>query len=47
MYIEEMNVFIRAFKGEDKFPNSLKDDLKILEILNVLERTNHGTSLMR
>jgi predicted dehydrogenase len=46
MYIKEMNAFIRAFQGEDKFPNTLKEDIRILEILEVLEKSNHGTKIM-
>jgi predicted dehydrogenase len=46
MYIDEMQAFIRAYQGEDKFPNSLQEDIGILGILEVLEKTKRGTSII-
>jgi predicted dehydrogenase len=46
MYLEEMNAFIKAVKGEDVFPNNLKDDIKILTILEVIEKSNQGMKIM-
>jgi len=37
MYIEEMKSFIGALTKRRKFPNSLKDDIKILKLLNKIE----------
>ena len=46
MYIDEMKAFIRAYQGEDEFPNSLPEDISILGILDILEKTNRGTSII-
>ncbi len=45
MYVEEINSFIRAVKGEDKFPNTLEEDIKMLDILEKIEKTNRGIEL--
>jgi predicted dehydrogenase len=37
MYVEELEKFIKAVKGEEVFPNSLDDDIKILKLLYKLE----------
>jgi hypothetical protein len=37
MYVEEMNRFLAAVRGETDFPNSLGDDIKVLELLHQLE----------
>lgn len=37
MYIEELATFIKAGCGEGQWPNSLEEDIKILELLNQLE----------
>lgn len=42
MYIEEISTFFKAVKGDIKWPNSLRDDIKVLEILETMERTNAG-----
>ncbi len=40
MYIDEIKTFINAVKGEDKFPNSLDEDIKVLKLLNKIEKKN-------
>jgi len=40
MYVEEIKSFIAAVEGKEKFPNSLKDDIKILKLLNKIEKKN-------
>ena len=37
MYIDEIKKFIEAVKGNCKFPNTLDDDIKILELLQKVE----------
>jgi len=37
MYIEEMRLFSDAVDGKGRFPNSLNEDIRILELLNELE----------
>lgn len=37
MYIEEINRFIKAIKGEETFPHTLDDDIKVLKLLQELE----------
>lgn len=38
MYIEEMKAYIQAVRGKTSFPNTLSDDIKILKILDAIER---------
>lgn len=45
MYIDEMRSFIDAAKGIKSFPNTLKDDIKTLTILEDAEKTNRGYKL--
>jgi predicted dehydrogenase len=45
MYIEEMEAFLNAVKGNNPFPNRLDDDIEILNILEKIEQTNKGLSL--
>ncbi|KPK36744.1 MAG: hypothetical protein AMK70_01070 [Nitrospira bacterium SG8_35_1] len=42
MYIEEVRAFIESVKGMHDFPNSLDDDIAILDILEKSEQTNKG-----
>lgn len=37
MYIEEIKTFIGALNGTDKFPNSLDEDIKVLQLLYKVE----------
>lgn len=37
MYIEEMESFIGSISGKDQYPNSLDEDIKVLELLNEIE----------
>ena len=37
MYVDELASFIQAVNGGGQFPNSLEEDIKILELLNELE----------
>ncbi len=41
MYIEEMNHFIKAIKGKEKWMRSFLDEKKMLEILNKAERSSN------
>ncbi len=44
MYIDEVQAFIEALKGEGEFPNSLERDLKVLNLLyDMEESSNKGT----
>jgi hypothetical protein len=38
MYIEEIQAFINAMKGTGVFPNSLDDDISVLEQLYKMEK---------
>lgn len=40
IYVEEMRKFINAIKEKEKFPNSLKDDIRVLKILNTIEKND-------
>jgi predicted dehydrogenase len=40
MYIQEIDTFIRALSGNTKFPNSLEEDIKVLELLERMEKHN-------
>lgn len=42
MYIEEMRAFIAAVSGINPFPNTLQEDMAVLEILEKIEKTNKG-----
>lgn len=42
MYIDEINAFINYFKGVKAFPNTIDDDIKVLEILNNVENSDGG-----
>lgn len=37
MYIEELDSFLKAAAGKGKFPSSLEEDIKVLEILHKIE----------
>lgn len=44
MYIDEIRAFISTLKGEKEFPNSLKRDLRVLDLLYSMEESsNSGT----
>lgn len=38
MYVDEMKAFISGVKGTKPFPNTLKDDIKVLQLLHKVER---------
>lgn len=40
MYVDELSAFIKAVKGEDKFPNTLEEDISVLKVLEAAERSN-------
>jgi len=42
MYIDEMQVFVNAVEGKGKFPNTLEEDIKVLELLNKIEEKQNG-----
>jgi hypothetical protein len=42
MYIEEVTSFISGINSPSKYPNSIDDDLKVLEILNKIELSDGG-----
>jgi predicted dehydrogenase len=39
MYIEELDTFLKAADGKGQFPNTLADDIRVLEILHEIEGT--------
>ena len=47
MYIEEMRAFVDASKGVRTFPNTLDEDISILDLLEKAEQTNRGMVLSR
>ena len=47
MYIEEISNFIDAIKGKRPFRNSLKNDLKVLQILYALEQSYTDKKLVK
>ena len=42
MYIEEISIFIDGFLGKKEYPNTIEDDIKVLEILNEVEISDGG-----
>ena len=42
MYIEEINAFIEAISGGKEFPNTLDDDIKVLELLHEVENCHEN-----
>jgi len=42
MYIEEINTFIKGIENQDLFPHTMQDDLKVLQILNKIEKSYGG-----
>lgn len=42
MYIEEIESFIKGIKSPNTYPNSIDDDIKVLEILNKIEKSDEG-----
>lgn len=42
MYIEEIKSFINGIKSPSLYPNSIDDDIKVLEILNKIENSDGG-----
>ncbi|MBK7627802.1 MAG: hypothetical protein IPJ16_11550 [Bacteroidales bacterium] len=42
MYIEEIESFINGINSPETYPNSINDDIKILEILNKIENSDGG-----
>ncbi len=47
MYVDEMRAFIDAARGIRPFPNTLDEDIWILNVLEKAEQTNRGASLGR
>jgi len=45
MYIEEMKSFIEGVQGKNVYPNTLKDDIKILKFLSLMESANKGVKI--
>jgi predicted dehydrogenase len=45
MYIDEVRAFVDAVKGGNPFPNTLDEDIAILNILEKSEQTNKGISV--
>ena len=44
MYIEEIKAYLDAVKGHKPFPNTLEEDIKILKLLNLIEKANGGVA---
>ncbi len=42
MYIKEIDSFINGFMGKSTYPNTIDDDIKVLEILNEVENSDGG-----
>jgi len=40
MYVDELDAFIKAARGEGKFPSTLEEDIIVLEILGAAEKSN-------
>jgi len=40
MYIEEMNQFLNAIRGEGRYPYSFEDDMRVLKILHAAEESS-------
>jgi len=42
MYIDEISCFLDGMKDSSKYPNTVEDDIKVLELLNNIEKTDGG-----
>ncbi|MFX0119029.1 MAG: Gfo/Idh/MocA family protein [Promethearchaeota archaeon] len=42
MYINELQAFIRSITTGDPFPNTLEDDIKVLTLLTLIEKSKKG-----
>lgn len=42
MYVEEIRSYIAGTKDKNAYPNSIEHDIKVLEILNKIEKTDGG-----
>lgn len=42
MYIEEIDTFLQAAEGRKTFPNLLKQDYEVLQLLYAIEKSNRG-----
>ena len=42
MYVDELKTFIDAVAGKGKFPNSLDEDIRILRLLEKMEKSSEN-----
>ena len=42
MYVSEVEAFLKAVQGTQKFPNKLEDDIRILKLLLQIEQNSEG-----
>ena len=42
MYVDEIRCFVSAIAGEKVYPNTINDDIKVLELLNIIEESDGG-----
>jgi predicted dehydrogenase len=46
-YVEEIGTFVRAVKGEIKYPYTLEEDKRVLDVLKDLERSSDGKTQVK
>lgn len=46
-YIEEIGTFVRAVKGEIKYPYTLEEDKRVLDVLKDLEKSSDGKTRVK
>ena len=42
MYIDEVDSFIKGIENSKFYPNTVQDDIKVLELLNQIENSDGG-----
>ena len=42
MYIDEVDSFIKGIQNPKLYPNTVQDDIKVLELLNQIENSDGG-----
>jgi len=42
MYIDELSSFIKAVENKSVYPNTIEDDIKVLQLLNTIENSDGG-----
>ena len=47
MYIDEIGTFVKAVQGETKYPYTLEEDKRILDVLKSLEQSSDNKTQVK